>query len=296
MFKGVLSKAGNFPRAQRRMAAISNSTARRGRSSSRTHQFAVPPLHRLLGEEARWSSSWPPQRPVEDPIMMDDLLEAQSNALGEESARRRERFPLRTTRGQETLLGQSAGCRRGRQAGHYDDVDRDCGDSIIQTKFNELVRVALLKYGPPLPADFVSDNNVVTSSSGQYTDRFVANSNGSSRLSWQEDIGADGKSFMMYDEVGLKSFELLRIIRLYWPSFSVKEDCDGVPFSLLIRNCPYLRAFGGKVQHMRYLRRESINGSSHVTVSIAKYKMREAASQDGIRQGPQPWLYSARMM
>ncbi|CCW61472.1 unnamed protein product [Phytomonas sp. EM1] len=197
---------------------------------------------------------------------------------------------------------------------NYDDPDELIGDSHIQLKFDELVHTALLRYGPPLPAEFVSANDVVTVSSTspisaqRHGDMFTMGIGGSNeRFTCSMDLGADSANYVMYDEVGLKPHELMRIIRLHQPSFSIQEDCDGVPFSLLVKNCSYFRAYGGKIHYMRYLRRKHTkssagsdntaggNDDNSLLVSIAKYKMREVPSQDGVRQGPRPWLYSYKL-
>ncbi|CAD2222702.1 hypothetical protein ADEAN_001024900 [Angomonas deanei] len=159
----------------------------------------------------------------------------------------------------------------------YDTVEPSTGNSATQLRFNQLVRDALLRFGPPLPAEFVGDNKIVTTSSSK-------------------DLGADGKSFEAVDEVKLKIYELYDVLLKHKPTFSLEEDCDGVPLSLMVKNCNYLRSHEGKVCYMRYLRREEMeNGKRALVLSIGKYKMREHPSQDGVRQGPQPWLYKYGM-
>ncbi|CCW68844.1 unnamed protein product [Phytomonas sp. Hart1] len=193
---------------------------------------------------------------------------------------------------------------------NYDDVDQRVGISHIQIRFDKLVHAALLQCGPPLPAEFVADNDVVTASSvspmsvRRHGDVFTTSTDGSDEcLKCSMDFGTNSANHVMYDEVGLKPHELMRIVRLYQPSFSIQEDCDYVPFSMLVKNCPYFRAFGGKIHYMRYLQRRCDNSSASLDdravennnnpllVSIGKYKMREVPSQDGVRQGPKPWLY-----
>lgn len=72
-----------------------------------------------------------------------------------------------------------------------------------------------------------------------------------------DDKGADGKTFVFYDEVALRTHELFSIIKKQKPDFDLSYDCDNVPFALLIKNCPYFRVFGGNVCYTRYLYRTS---------------------------------------
>jgi hypothetical protein len=100
---------------------------------------------------------------------------------------------------------------------------------------------------------------------------------------------------------------LLQFIRKEVPSFSFREHCDGMPFSLLIKNCCYLQSFGGRVSFLP-VRREDFTGNDDsfestqeflhdsTIVGLRKFKMREQPSVDGIRQGPQPWLHDAGMV
>lgn len=140
----------------------------------------------------------------------------------------------------------------------YDDINTASGNSALQEWFDELVHRAILKHCPP-----TSD--------------------------------------------AVRPSSLLQFIRKEMPSFSFREHCDGLPFSLLIKNCCYLQSFGGRVSFLP-VRREDFTGHddsfendqsfSHDTtiVGLRKYKMRETQSVDGVRQGPQPWLYSAGMV
>lgn len=208
------------------------------------------------------------------------------------------------------MWGAAAAAAAERQQQHqrpprYDDQDAATGDSVVQLRFDALAHAAVLRFGPPLPPEFVAENDVVTSSTASPLHTASSSSSsfsgaGGGAPSWREDLGADGSSFMMYDEVGLKPHELLTAIRRVKPDFSLKVDGDGVPFSLLVQNCSYFRAFGGRVNYMRYLKRERLgpkgSGGSRIVVSIAKYKMRESASRDGVRQGPQPWKHSYGMV
>ncbi|ORC93393.1 uncharacterized protein TM35_000012700 [Trypanosoma theileri] len=176
----------------------------------------------------------------------------------------------------------------------YDRVDQVSGKSIIQQRFDALAYEAVLKYGPPLPAEFVAENDIVSP--------LMSNAS-SSKTSNTKD-----EAFSFYDEVSVKPHELFQMIRQLDPSFSIHTHADGVPFSLLLKNCLYFRVWGGRVHFMRCLHRVSPNGDGvaadldnsetpgEITVGLAKYKMREAPSFDGLRQGPQPWLYNYRMM
>ncbi|EPY35814.1 hypothetical protein STCU_00898 [Strigomonas culicis] len=162
---------------------------------------------------------------------------------------------------------------------HYEHQNARTGNSVLQERFDALVKEALLQYGPPLPAELVTDNHITTNAAPLS----VASA----------DLGADGRSFEMHDEIALKMTELFAILKKLKPSFTIHDDCDGVPLSLMVKNCSYFRAFGGKVRYMRFFKRErDQKGTPTISVSIGKYKMREFPSQDGVRQGPQPWLYS----
>lgn len=124
------------------------------------------------------------------------------------------------------------------------------------------------------------------------------------------------------DDVRLRPPDLLALLRREEPSYSIKRDGGGVPFSLLIRNCSYFRAHAGFIEYQRVLwqlarrrapsRRgpaeaEEAGGQPHrdsflcddtdsfFVFTIGTYRLREVPSQDGIRCGPQPWLYSAAL-
>lgn len=176
----------------------------------------------------------------------------------------------------------------------YDSIDSRNGNSIIQQRFDALVCDAILRFGPPLPAEFVAENDVVTHVSA-----------GDKLFSSQHAQDGDSRALYFYDEVPVRPQELFQMIRRVDSSFSVRTHADGVPFSLLIKNCLYLRAFGGKVHFMRWLKRvrccsgdgvEGVETPGKVVVTLSKYKMRESPSFDGLRQGPQPWLYNYRMI
>lgn len=111
----------------------------------------------------------------------------------------------------------------------------------------------------------------------------------------------------------LRPSELLQCIRGVMPEFSFKDHCDGVPFSLLIRNCNYLKAHGGFVHIMPIRAGEQKSPEDlhnihpgmqeafdrlheDTVVGLRKYKLREIPSSDGVRTGPQPWKFSGRML
>lgn len=134
-------------------------------------------------------------------------------------------------------------------------------------------------------------------------------------------------------ETSLRTTELLALIRQEMPTFSFAEHCDGVPFSLLIRNCLYLQGSGGYVhfqpiyqQQQQQSLRSDDNTDDHfkssgrksrelfaerdddeveeestrrvegIVIGLKRYKHQEALSWDGVRQGPQPWRFSGSMM
>jgi hypothetical protein len=144
----------------------------------------------------------------------------------------------------------------------YDTVNPLTGDSTVQEWFDDLVNRAIVKHCP---------------------------------------LAKDA----------IRASELLQIIRKEMPTFSFRQNCDGVPFSLLIKNCCYLQTFGGKVCFLPVRREDyfSANDASfdisdapqsflhdETIVGLRKYKLRQMASQDDARQGPQPWLYSGKML
>lgn len=375
MFKGLLNPLAGGPlsRQERRLAVVASST-RHVKSQRNTYNHAERHLSRLAERRHRLSHR-ANRAPVRGAgVALSDNLsfttQAQEEALASEAAWRtglrgatashgNGRYRVEDARlwrvaaaaqreaaemhdvvedvdGVGSVSENSGGGGSSRRAAlHYDTVDVETGESVIQTRFNALVHEALLHYGPPLPAEFVAANDVVTSASGSptYAPQSSSPFNNASfshresylpgrdahstveRVAWN-DLGADGRTFFLYDEVALKPHELLTAIRKVEPTFSLKDDCDGVPLSLLIKNCPFLRAFGGRVQYMRYLRRETYRRSAAsdakgggresseedredapgtVVLSIAKYKYREPPPQDGIRQGPQPWRHSYQL-
>lgn len=140
----------------------------------------------------------------------------------------------------------------------YEDVNAKTGNSVVQEWFDELVHRSILKHCPPS-----SD--------------------------------------------ALRPSTLLQCIRKEMPGFSFKDHCDGLPFSLMVKNCCYLQSFGGRVS-FQPVRREDFDGDDksferageyvhdQTIVGLRKYKMREVPTSDGIRQGPQPWLFHAGMV
>lgn len=317
MFKGRLTQQPSpLTRGERRLAVIARSTLpRQEGADSGAQRFtrlnAQRQLQRMQQRRERQRGhklARPLQSSADEAAdaALASVQWAQRVALQEEDAKHRDarrRAGLEESPAERDLWQRHAVEQDNARSAplRYGAVDSHTGNSVVQLRFNELVHTALLRFGPPLPPEFVTANDIVTTSSGadsSAADAFVQDerTGRTQRLSWQEDLGADGRSFMMYDEVDLRTHELLHIMRRQKPDFSIKVDCDQVPFSLLIRNCPYLRAHSGKVHYMRYLRRERHGTENRIVVSIAKYKLREAASQDGVRQGPQPWKYSYRMV
>lgn len=181
----------------------------------------------------------------------------------------------------------------------YDIVDRDYGTSITQKQFDDLIYQALVLYGPPLPPDMCPTSTAQgTAHTSTFTKSSTLRAAYSSDESVREDAGANGKNFDFYDEVRLRMSEFVDILRKYKPTFTPRSDSGEVPLSLLIKNCTYLRAFKGHVCYMRYVRRAGqgvqCGGPTRASLGIARYKMREIVSADGIRQGPQPWLFRSR--
>lgn len=132
------------------------------------------------------------------------------------------------------------------------DLDPVTGESLVQQRFNALVFSALLRYGPPLPT-VVLEQYALTPSRPCYL-LLTCDLPGRLRRKVARYHKDTASAFHFFDEVRLKPFELLALIQKEDPSFNPKSDAGGVPFSLLIRNCSYLRAFGGYVTYMRYLR------------------------------------------
>lgn len=233
----------------------------------------------------------------------------------------------------------------------YTVLDFKTGESIVQQQFDRLVFSALLRYGPALPSEVLDSVSAGDTEPSQPIQLVLA----CDTIDGKQDVIEYGDSKLpspaFYDEVKLKPHELLPIIRKEKPNFSLRYHSGGVPFSLLIRNCSYLRAFGGFITYMRFVRFHSklhprglrgaprgkaaqctsvgdpagakicatafgaklVRGNSpenfkedfnphsggtlnepdvsFLVLSIGKYKFREPPSQDGIRCGPQPWLF-----
>eukprot|EP00796_Vickermania_ingenoplastis_P001474 gene1474-863_t len=273
---------------------------------------------------------------------------------------------------------------------YTEDLDPETGESAVQQRFDQLVFRALLRFGPALPVEVLERAAthpgrpcpVVLACDDAYTDLEMqrkqwghcetkteerSHSLGcrpeEERVRGRRDAERSGlcpstggsrgddQGFVFLDEVRVKPHELLRLIQMERPGFSIRRDGGGVPFSLLIRNCPYLRSFGGYATYMRQVRKEpgvprhggcgttaegnggrgkaqrraaqregdldeqSYRASSYndtfeknkrngnegneegyILFSLGKYKFREIGPQDGIRCGPQPWLYSAKLL
>ncbi|RNF20995.1 uncharacterized protein Tco025E_03635 [Trypanosoma conorhini] len=296
MFRGLLGGAGRQWRSERRLATVMGAT-RRNPAQKSTYRISRTQLAKQSALRGNEDANRKQKGSMGRSISCSDLSHAdveflrgqQDEALAEQDAC--VRSPTRDAGAAQYRLRSSASPQQLR----YGSVDSASGKSIVQERFDALVHDALLKYGPPLPAEFVSENDIIAP--------FAASNDSAAPASSQkEDPGAH----YFYDEVQVRPQELFGIIRQLDPSFSVRTHADGVPFSLLIKNCLYLRAWGGKVHFMRCLRRlplrtggdgegeEAVRGE--VTTTLATYKMRESPSFDGVRQGPQPWLYNYRMM
>lgn len=233
----------------------------------------------------------------------------------------------------------------------YETLDPCTGKSIVQQRFDALAHSALLRYGPAPPPvvyeKFCSSARCKLVLACDISKEWALHANG---------LYNNEASIIFQDEVRLKIPELLLHLRKEKPTFSIRNDCGNVPFSLLIKNCLYFQAFKGHVWYMRVvkvvkssssaereasnaagkhwygkiisdnvegnflkrgvphvpnemnLRSEKNKGSdkwrsmssmassdfSYLVFSLDKYKYKEPASQDGLRCGPQPWLYSAR--
>ncbi|KAG5487766.1 hypothetical protein LSCM1_08132 [Leishmania martiniquensis] len=323
MFKGLLHPVVES-RAARRLATIANSARRGGRQQSReTVRQSTRLLEKLQKRQgcggARTAQQRAQHSSLTNPLFStESWAAAQAEALAEEDANRRAADPVRKWRDEAEEWQRQQGAVDGAHIGpgparpasppHYGAVNADTGNSAVQECFDALVHRALLRYGPPLPVEVAMNNNVVSG---------VPFASGARRIYPDTDVatdkGADDSSAAYYDEVALKMHELMAILRREEPHFSVRHDCDGVPLSLMVKNCCYLRSFGGKVQYMRFVRRlragemqsrgkgqvggaRDTDEANAAVLSIGKYKMRELPSQDGVRQGPQPWRYTYRMM
>ncbi|KAI5687399.1 hypothetical protein MNV84_00378 [Leishmania braziliensis] len=327
MFKGLLNPVVES-RTARRLATIANSASSGGRPHSReTVRQSVRLLVKLQKHQGPGHTRTPQQRVrrsgLTNPLnLTESWATAQADALAQEEANWRDTDPLRKWKdeAEERRRRQQAeddahpgpGSARPSSSSHYGSVNADTGNSAVQERFDALVHRALLRYGPPLPVEVVMNSNVISSIS------FASSAHRPTQRSYPDtyvaaDKGADDSSAAYYDEVALKLHELMAILRKEEPYFSVRDDCGGVPLSLMVKNCCYLRAFGGKVNYMRFVRRLHAaelqsGGKNHgggtqnayeantAVLSLGKYKMRELPSQDGLRQGPQPWRYTYRMI
>ncbi|KAG5487003.1 hypothetical protein CUR178_08431 [Leishmania enriettii] len=327
MFKGLLIPAVES-RAARRLATVANS-ARRGdrQQSHETVRQSTRLLEKLQRHQGRGRTRTAHQRArfnslTDSLISTESWAAAQAEALAQEEANWRAADPMRKWKDGAEERGRQHGAEDGVYSGpgparpaplpHYDTVNADTGNSAVQERFDALVHRALLRYGPPLPVEAAMRNNVVSAAA------FASGAHPHAYRSYpaadvNADKGADDSSAAYYDEVALKVHDLMTILRKEKPHFSIRNDCDGVPLSLMVKNCCYLRAFGGKVNYMRFVRRlragelqscgnsqgggaQDAHKANVAVLSIGKYKMRELPSQDGIRQGPQPWRYSYRMV
>ncbi|KEG14737.1 hypothetical protein DQ04_00321060 [Trypanosoma grayi] len=295
MFRGAVGTAGRQWRSERRLAALVTATSRNP-TQKWTHHVAKASLARqrelrTREEEARGRKRTSSKRKDNRMTAADIefLRSQQDKALADDDTR---------TGASMRSVG-AAPPHRPSSSRHvsYDRVDSNTGNSVIQQRFDSLVHDAILKYGPPLPVEFVVENDVFTPSSAR------EKMNMSSSCANEGDPDAS----YFYDEVHVRSQELFEMLRRVDSSFSVRTHADGVPFSLLIKNCQYFRVWGGRVHFMRCLKRVPLRardedteaermGHEKLTVSLGKYKMREPSSFDGLRQGPQPWLHSYRMM
>ncbi|CAC9440003.1 hypothetical protein - conserved [Leishmania donovani] len=328
MFKGLLCPVLER-RAARRLATVANSACRGGRQRSReTVLESTRLLEKLQKRQGPGRTRTAQQRAwrsgLTNPLSSaESSAAAQADALAQEEANWRAADPLRKWKDESEELrrrqqgaGDGAhsvpGSAQPTSSSHYDAVNADTGNSAVQERFDALVHRALLRYGPPLPVEVVMNNNVISAASfASGTRRAAQHSYSDANVA--SDKGADDSSAVYYDEVALKLHELMTILRKEEPHFSLRDDCDGVPLSLMVKNCCYLRAFGGKVNYMRFVRRlradELQSGGNNqgggvqggheanaAVVSLGKYMMRELPSQDGLRKGPQPWRYTYRMI
>ncbi|KAH9599226.1 hypothetical protein LSM04_009673 [Trypanosoma melophagium] len=308
MFREVLGAAGRPWRAERRLATLVAATSR-SPAQKWTHRSARAALTQQQTMRIRKEEKKLQRRQSATGRQTGRTNITNRNGINNTSSRHLSPADVEFLRRQQDEAIAEDDARAGaseqrRNVGHtcsqksstsrlgYDKVDQVNGKSIIQQRFDVLAHDAVLKYGPPLPAEFVAENDIISPS--------LANS------SSNETGNMKGESFSFYDEVSVKTHELYQMIRRLDPSFSIHTHADGVPFSLLLKNCLYFRVWGGRVHFMRCLRRVLPNGvtvdpdnsdmAGEITVVLAKYKMREAPSFDGLRQGPQPWLYNYRMM
>lgn len=271
MFAGILSKGRGLSQAQRRVLPLLTSRSTTKSSGRREAKLMLEKANRkavsrgfpaaILQEDAERESLH---------REFAHLMTVQKQSIAQDRERYAAIHHRRTgenifetdNTGPSTAMASASPKETGRRRG-YDQLNERTGNSAVQEWFDELVHRSILKHCPPSKDDL--------------------------RLS-----------------------ELLKCIRAEMPSFSFRDHCDGVPFSLLIKNCCYLQSFGGKVCFLPVRREdycgddadesfdttESPAGFVHddTIVGLRKYKLREVASQDGVRQGPQPWLYSGGML
>lgn len=236
----------------------------------------------------------------------------------------------------------------------YENIDPCTGISIVQQRFDALCFAALLRFGPAPPAHVYEKF-----CSLPHSKLILACDIDKERSLKTTDFYQKDASIVFQDEVRLKIPELLCCLRKEKPTFSLKYDSGGVPFSLLIKNCSYFQALNGCACYMRIakllhrkvsskndtlgrvknhfasnpnfpgaspdgfpslsLDNEDRDGSvftrksqepmkpceaecsesadfSYIVLSLDKYKYKEPTCSDGLRCGPQPWLYSFRQL
>lgn len=315
MFKGLLHSSsvavGRSRAAQRLITVVSSAAPRRhgGGSKSETYRQGLKQLQRLHQRPSNGQRRRE-HRPGETSAWRQELRAAQMEALAQETTYRKSADSHRIPSAMEE---QESDSQHGRPAYdtpsssprmNYDDVDKQSGKSLVQTRFDSLVHAALLQYGPPLPPSVYTSHRVMSSNAS------VAPSSSSS----DADIGADDPTAVFYDEARIRLHELTQLLRRCQPNFSIRDDCGGVPLSALVKGCVYLRVHGGYIHFLRFVRRlpsspqqdasgrnsrcdaaTDESGRSAVLLSLGKYKMREPPSQDGLQSGPQPWRYSYKL-
>lgn len=260
-----LRKKQVFSTQQRRLAYLANGT-----KVDRNSRRAAESVLRIANERAsrRGLGTIPIRRDMEKQAIDEELQRlavVQSEAVQQDKA-------WRAAHSRQLGLPEDEGAvdeednehtpENSQQPGkhlHYDDVNPATGNSMIQEWFDGLVRDAIVNHCP----------------------RGVS---------------------------AVRTTELLKFIRKEYPSFSFQQHCDGVPFALLIKNCNYLNSFGGKVTFMPICQGDAMTGedvadvgddaqqAADVVIGLRKYKMREAGQVDGVRQGPQPWLFNGAMI
>jgi hypothetical protein len=315
MFKGLLTHAGAESRAARRLATVAHSARLSRKPHLReTVRRSTQQLHSLRERRRQGRHAQGGATGALTAVQASWTV-AQADELAQEDAAWRARdprqryahpHPTSSSTGDDGDKYKTAQHPSSSSTIHYDAVDPETGDSVVQQNFNELVFRALLRYGPPLPVDVVMHNKVISVAAmspeqrrAHFNELHCRSSGGSG--------STDDPNAVYMDEVGLRMHEFMSILRKEQPDFSVRDDCDGVPLSLMVRNCSFLRAYGGRVNYMRFVRRLPAPGASSkanphgggactMVVSLGKYKMQEMPSQDGIRQGPQPWRYSYRTL